>query len=104
MVASVAGWLFMKGVGTGFCFLSLLLYCLFSFAFILARRRVLLSLAFSFRLLWLLSPAASLGKETPPTLNKEWQEETNARQKANKANPITGISSPGYKGPGYVTV
>lgn len=36
--------------------------------------------------------------EHPRTLNKEWEEATNERMRQQKANPITGISSEGYKG------
>ncbi|KAI7864457.1 cytochrome c oxidase subunit IV [Spinellus fusiger] len=42
------------------------------------------------------------GKETPSTMNKEWQEATNEYLKSQNSNPITGISSEGYKGTGYV--
>lgn len=42
------------------------------------------------------------GKETPHTMNKEWQEKSNEYLRAQKADPITGISSPDYKGPGMV--
>jgi len=38
----------------------------------------------------------------PKTMSKEWQEKTNEYLKKNKVEPITGISSPGYKGPGQV--
>ncbi|CAG8671626.1 11617_t:CDS:2, partial [Dentiscutata erythropus] len=55
--------------------------------------------------------AASLGfllfthkavPEHPRTLTKEWQEATNEKMLRQKADPITGISSEGYKGKGYV--
>ncbi|CAG8503724.1 14997_t:CDS:2 [Dentiscutata heterogama] len=55
--------------------------------------------------------AASLGillftkkavPEHPRTLTKEWQEATNEKMRRQKADPITGISSEGYKGKGYV--
>jgi len=39
----------------------------------------------------------------PKTMTKEWQEATNERMKEQKANPISGISSEGYKGKGFVT-
>jgi len=39
----------------------------------------------------------------PKTLSKEWQEASNQQALEEKANPITGISSEGYKGTGYVT-
>jgi len=35
-------------------------------------------------------------------MTKEWQEDTNKKMLAQKANPITGISSEGYKGKGFV--
>jgi len=38
----------------------------------------------------------------PRTLNKEWQEQTNEYLKEQNSEPITGISSEGYKGPGHV--
>ncbi|CAG8640550.1 24737_t:CDS:2, partial [Cetraspora pellucida] len=40
--------------------------------------------------------------EQPKTLTKEWQEATNEKMRRQKADPITGISSEGYKGKGYV--
>ncbi|KAI9476050.1 MAG: cytochrome c oxidase subunit IV [Benjaminiella poitrasii] len=43
------------------------------------------------------------GQETPQTLTKEWKEATNEYLKSQNSNPITGISSEGYKGTGYVT-
>ncbi|KAF8495383.1 COX4, subunit IV of cytochrome c oxidase [Gautieria morchelliformis] len=39
----------------------------------------------------------------PKTITREWQEASNERAIAQKANPITGISSEGYKGKGFVT-
>ncbi|KAL0089781.1 cytochrome c oxidase subunit 4 COX4 [Phycomyces blakesleeanus] len=42
------------------------------------------------------------GGENPPTMTKEWQEATNEYLKSQNSNPITGISSEGYKGKGYV--
>jgi cytochrome c oxidase subunit 4 len=35
-------------------------------------------------------------------MTTEWQEATNEYMKGQKANPITGISSEGYKGKGFV--
>jgi cytochrome c oxidase subunit 4 len=35
-------------------------------------------------------------------MTKEWQEASNALMKEKNMNPITGISSTGYKGPGQV--
>ncbi|CAG8502119.1 17793_t:CDS:2 [Racocetra fulgida] len=40
--------------------------------------------------------------EQPRTLTKEWQEATNEKMRSQKADPITGISSEGYKGKGFV--
>jgi len=40
--------------------------------------------------------------EKPRTLNKEWQEASNERALEQKMNPITGISSEGYSGKGFV--
>ncbi|KAI8874534.1 cytochrome c oxidase subunit IV [Backusella circina FSU 941] len=42
------------------------------------------------------------GQETPHTINKEWEEATNEYLKSQNSNPISGISSEGYKGTGYV--
>ncbi|CAO3685302.1 unnamed protein product [Rhizopus stolonifer] len=42
------------------------------------------------------------GQETPKTINKEWEEATNEYLKSQNSNPISGISSEGYKGTGYV--
>ncbi|KAI8328774.1 cytochrome c oxidase subunit IV, partial [Chlamydoabsidia padenii] len=44
----------------------------------------------------------SQGKETPITVNKEWEAATNEYLKSQNSNPISGISSEGYKGTGYV--
>jgi len=38
----------------------------------------------------------------PKTMSKEWEERTNEFMKKNKMEPITGISSEGYKGTGQV--
>jgi len=38
----------------------------------------------------------------PKTLTKEWQEASNERAKEMNLNPITGISSEGYSGKGFV--
>jgi len=40
----------------------------------------------------------------PKTMTKEWQEATNDRAREMKIDPISGISSEGYKGKGFVTV
>ncbi|KAF8171644.1 cytochrome c oxidase subunit IV-domain-containing protein [Pholiota molesta] len=44
----------------------------------------------------------SRGQTPPRTINKEWQEASNERAKEMKLNPITGISSEGYSGKGFV--
>ncbi|KAG7442516.1 COX4, subunit IV of cytochrome c oxidase [Guyanagaster necrorhizus] len=38
----------------------------------------------------------------PKTITKEWQEASNERAIEQKMNPITGITSKGYKGAGFV--
>ncbi|KAF9357520.1 Cytochrome c oxidase subunit 5A [Mortierella sp. AD094] len=43
------------------------------------------------------------GGEKPSTMTKEWQEAQNEYARANKINPISGISSEGYKGAGFVS-
>ncbi|KAI8139966.1 cytochrome c oxidase subunit IV [Fennellomyces sp. T-0311] len=42
------------------------------------------------------------GQEKPQTFTKEWQEATNEYLKSQNSNPVSGISSEGYKGTGYV--
>ncbi|ORX60290.1 cytochrome c oxidase subunit IV [Hesseltinella vesiculosa] len=42
------------------------------------------------------------GKEKPVTMSKEWQEASNEYMKSQNSNPISGISSEGYKGKGMV--
>jgi len=42
------------------------------------------------------------GGTPPKTLTKEWQEKSNELAQEEKSNPLTGISSEGYKGKGYV--
>ncbi|KAF8800522.1 COX4-domain-containing protein [Phlegmacium glaucopus] len=44
----------------------------------------------------------SLGAPPPKTLTKEWQEASNERAKEMNLNPISGISSEGYSGKGFV--
>ncbi|KAF7793194.1 hypothetical protein EIP86_004303 [Pleurotus ostreatoroseus] len=39
----------------------------------------------------------------PKTMTKEWQEASNERALEQKMNPITGITSEGYEGKGFVT-
>ncbi|KAG0248811.1 Cytochrome c oxidase subunit 5A [Mortierella polycephala] len=46
----------------------------------------------------------SKGGENPQTLTKEWQEASNEYARANKINPISGVSSEGYKGDGFVSL
>ncbi|KAJ4307061.1 Cytochrome c oxidase subunit 5B, mitochondrial [Collariella sp. IMI 366227] len=41
-------------------------------------------------------------KPAPSTMTKEWQEASNEFLKAQKSDPLTGISSEGYSGPGQV--
>jgi len=43
-----------------------------------------------------------LGRPLPSTMTREWEEATNEYLKEQKVEPITGISSEGYSGPGYV--
>ncbi|OLY83108.1 Cytochrome c oxidase polypeptide 5, mitochondrial [Smittium mucronatum] len=38
----------------------------------------------------------------PPTMTKEWQEESNEYARSQNNNPITGVSSKGYTGTGFV--
>jgi len=40
--------------------------------------------------------------EKPRTMTREWQEATNEYLRSQNANPISGISSEGYKGSGFV--
>jgi len=40
--------------------------------------------------------------EAPKTMSKEWQEATNEYLREEKSEPITGISSEGYSGKGYI--
>jgi cytochrome c oxidase subunit 4 len=44
----------------------------------------------------------SFAAPPPKTLTKEWQEATNERAKELNLNPISGISSEGYSGKGFV--
>jgi len=43
-----------------------------------------------------------LGQPAPKSMSKEWQEASNERAIEQKLNPITGISSEGYSGKGFV--
>ncbi|KAF9426602.1 Cytochrome c oxidase subunit 5A [Podila epigama] len=45
----------------------------------------------------------SKGNEKPQTMTKEWQEASNEYARANKINPISGVSSENYKGTGFVS-
>jgi len=38
----------------------------------------------------------------PKTMTREWQEATNEYLKSENVEPITGLSSEGYKGPGMI--
>jgi len=53
----------------------------------------------AFGLMWL---ARANAKPAPKTMTKEYQEATNEYLKAQKSEPITGLSSEGYKGVGHV--
>ncbi|KAK3392616.1 cytochrome c oxidase subunit IV family [Sordaria brevicollis] len=44
----------------------------------------------------------SFAKPAPPTMTKEWQEATNEFLKAQKSDPLTGLTSEGYNGKGHV--
>ncbi|KAI0047492.1 cytochrome c oxidase subunit IV [Auriscalpium vulgare] len=44
----------------------------------------------------------SLAAPPPKTLTREWEEAANERAKELKLNPITGVSSEGYTGKGFV--
>ncbi|KAK2624186.1 hypothetical protein QTJ16_006136 [Diplocarpon rosae] len=44
----------------------------------------------------------SFARGSPETMNKEYQEATNEYLKSQNSDPITGISSEGYSGPGMV--
>ncbi|KAI9671207.1 MAG: Cytochrome c oxidase subunit 5A [Caeruleum heppii] len=52
-----------------------------------------------FVLMWF---ARSVARPPPSTMNKEWQEQTNEYLKSQNTEPISGISSDGYVGPGQV--
>lgn len=43
-----------------------------------------------------------MARPAPDTMTKEYQEATNEYLKSQNSEPITGISSEGYRGPGYV--
>jgi cytochrome c oxidase subunit 4 len=45
----------------------------------------------------------ALAPPPPKTISKEWEEAANQRALDQKMNPISGISSEGYKGKGFVT-
>ncbi|KAJ7598704.1 COX4, subunit IV of cytochrome c oxidase [Mycena floridula] len=49
-----------------------------------------------------ISLALSHYSTVPHTINKEWEEASNERALEQKMNPISGISSEGYKGKGFV--
>jgi len=52
--------------------------------------------------LLLFSAARFVSKGSPGTMNKEYQEATNEYLKSQNSEPISGISSEGYVGPGQV--
>jgi len=45
----------------------------------------------------------AIAPSPPRTITKEWEEASNERAKELKINPISGISSEGYSGKGFVT-
>ncbi|KAI7855543.1 cytochrome c oxidase subunit IV [Circinella umbellata] len=45
--------------------------------------------------------ARAKGQESPHTMEPEWREKTNEYLREQKSNPISGISSEGYKGKGF---
>ena len=49
-----------------------------------------------------LQPAARSGPAPQHTMNKEWQQASNEKLTAQKNNPLTGITSQGYKGKGFI--
>ncbi|EAA34212.1 cytochrome-c oxidase chain V precursor [Neurospora crassa] len=44
----------------------------------------------------------AFAKPPPATMTKEWQEATNEFLKAQKSDPLTGLTSEGYNGKGHV--
>ncbi|TGO61504.1 hypothetical protein BOTNAR_0128g00120 [Botryotinia narcissicola] len=44
----------------------------------------------------------SFAKGSPSTMNKEWEEATNEYLRSQNSEPISGLSSEGYSGPGQV--
>ncbi|KAK0439540.1 COX4, subunit IV of cytochrome c oxidase [Armillaria borealis] len=59
--------------------------------------------SFLLRVVGLISEDIRLLAPAPPkTITKEWQEASSERAIEQKMNPITGISSKGYKGAGFV--
>ncbi|KAH7924753.1 COX4, subunit IV of cytochrome c oxidase [Leucogyrophana mollusca] len=47
--------------------------------------------------------ARSLAPPPPKTITREWEEASNERAREQKMNPISGITSEGYSGKGFVT-
>ncbi|KAI1788366.1 cytochrome c oxidase subunit IV [Ganoderma leucocontextum] len=43
------------------------------------------------------------GPEPPRTITKEWEQASNERAAEQKMNPLHGITSEGYSGPGFVS-
>jgi len=62
-------------------------------------RYTMFGVAVSFALFLMIK---SFARPPPVTMTKEWQEASNEYLKAQKSEPITGISSEGYSGPGMV--
>jgi len=48
--------------------------------------------------------ARSRAPPPPKTMTREWQEAATERSREENINPISGLSSEGYKGKGYVSV
>ena len=51
---------------------------------------------------WLLRGPDPAAPPAERTLTKEWQEATNKKMREQKANPLKGLTSEGYKGKGWV--
>ncbi|KAL5533193.1 hypothetical protein ACEPAF_4969 [Sanghuangporus sanghuang] len=65
--------------------------------------KIFLAVVFGVSVAGTLSYAIRATAPPPPkTLTKEWQEAMNERAKEQQMNPISGVSSEGYKGKGFV--
>ncbi|KAL5490241.1 hypothetical protein ACEPAI_5074 [Sanghuangporus weigelae] len=65
--------------------------------------KIFLAVAFGVSAAGIMSYAIRAAAPPPPkTLTKEWQEAMNERAKEQQMNPISGVSSEGYKGKGFV--